>query len=52
LVGDAGVFNDIIKRLRSGVRINAIKEVAEAKFQQGIIDVIDLKNVDLSKLEF
>ena len=52
LVGDAGVFNDIIKRLKSGVRINAIKEVAEAKFKQGIIDVIDLKNVDLSKLEF
>ena len=52
LVGDAGVFNDIIKRLKSGVIINAIKEVAEAKFKQGIIDVIDLKNVDLSKLEF
>jgi 4-hydroxythreonine-4-phosphate dehydrogenase len=52
LVGDAGVFNDIIKRLKSGVIINAIKEVAEAKFRQGIIDVIDLKNVDLSKLEF
>ena len=52
LVGDAGVFNDIIKRLKSGVIINAIKEIAEAKFKQGIIDVIDLKNVDLSKLEF
>ena len=52
LVGDGGVFNDIIKRLKSGVTINAIKEVAEAKFKQGIIDVIDLKNVELSKLEF
>ena len=49
LVGDAGVFNDIIKRLKSGVTINVIKEVAEAKFKQGIIDVIDLKNVELSK---
>jgi 4-hydroxythreonine-4-phosphate dehydrogenase len=52
LVGDAGVLKDIIKRLKSEITINAIEKVAEAKFKQGIIDVIDLKNVDLSKLEF
>ncbi len=52
LVGDAGVFNDIISRLKMTATINAISTVADAKFEYGVIDVFDLKNVDLNKLEF
>src|SRR5687768_5465204 len=52
LVGDAVVFNDIIKRLSLNAVINAISEVKEAAFEFGCIDVIDLQNVDMSKLVF
>jgi len=52
LVGDAKVFADIIKRLKLDASINIIKAVSEAKFQFGTIDVFDLKNVKMSKLEF
>lgn len=52
LTGDAGVFNDIINRLRLNVRLNVIDKVSDAKFEYGAIDVFDLKNVDLSKLRF
>ena len=52
LVGDAGVFNDIISRLKLPAKVNAITKVADAAFKQGTIDVFDLKNVDLGKLQF
>lgn len=52
LVGDAGVFRDIIQRLSLKATVNAIATVAEARFEKGTIDVIDLKNMELSKLVF
>jgi 4-hydroxythreonine-4-phosphate dehydrogenase len=52
IVGDAGVFNDIINRLKLPATINAITKVADAAFKPGTIDVFDLKNVDMSKLQF
>ncbi|HEY4324834.1 MAG TPA: 4-hydroxythreonine-4-phosphate dehydrogenase PdxA [Mucilaginibacter sp.] len=52
LVGDAGVFNDIIKRLHLNATVNVIKAVSEAKFEFGKLDVLDLHNVKLNKLVF
>jgi 4-phospho-D-threonate 3-dehydrogenase / 4-phospho-D-erythronate 3-dehydrogenase len=52
LTGDAGVFRDIIQRLQLNVQVNAIDKVNDAKFEYGTIDVVDLKNVDLAKLQF
>jgi 4-hydroxythreonine-4-phosphate dehydrogenase len=52
IVGDAGVFNDIINRLKLPATINAITKVADAAFKPGTIDVFDLKNVDLGQLQF
>jgi 4-hydroxythreonine-4-phosphate dehydrogenase len=52
LVGDAKVFEHIIKRLGLNATINAIESVSEAQFEYGVIDVYDLKNVDMDKLVF
>lgn len=52
IVGDAGVFNDIITRLKLPAKVNAITKVADATFKPGTIDVFDLKNVDMGKLQF
>ena len=52
IVGDANVFNDIINRLKSPATVNAISKVADAAFKPGTIDVFDLKNVDMSQLQF
>ena len=52
IVGDAGVFNNIIGKLKLNATINIIQRVADAKFQFGVIDVFDLKNVDIDKLVF
>lgn len=52
LVGDAGVFNHIINHLGLKASINPIQSVKEARFRYGAIDVFDLHNVDLKKLQF
>lgn len=52
LVGDAGVFKNIIERLNLKATINPIKEINDAKFQSGCIDVLDLQNVNLDELKF
>jgi 4-hydroxythreonine-4-phosphate dehydrogenase len=52
LVGDAGVFNDIVQRLKLPATVNAISKVQDAAFKKGTVDVFDLKNVDLNKLVF
>jgi 4-phospho-D-threonate 3-dehydrogenase / 4-phospho-D-erythronate 3-dehydrogenase len=51
LVGDAVVFADIIGRLQLPARINAIKEVDEARFEPGVCDVLDLGYTDLAQLK-
>lgn len=52
LVGDAGVFVDISKRLGLNASINPVQSVSEAQFKFGVIDVYDLANVDLETLRF
>lgn len=52
LVGDAGVFSHIIQKLNLPAEIHAIDTVQQAEFKQGVIDVLDLHNVDIDKLEF
>jgi 4-hydroxythreonine-4-phosphate dehydrogenase len=52
IIGDAAVFNDIIKRLGFNARINPIKHIQDAKFIYGEPDVFDLQNVDMSQLRF
>src|SRR4030095_1734670 len=52
VIGDAGVFQQIIQQLGLKAKVNPIKDVAEAKFEEGTIDVYDLKNVDVSQLVY
>jgi len=52
ITGDASVFTQIIDRLGLKASINPIQSVGEAKFEYGIIDVYDLKNVQVSELKF
>ncbi len=52
LIGDAGVFRQITDKLDLPVQVRAVTSVAEARFETGFIDVYDLQNVDLDRLEF
>lgn len=52
IIGDAKVFKHIIDLLQLPVKINAIKNIADAKFELGTIDVFNLNNIDIAKLKF
>lgn len=52
LVGDAGVFKNIIQILNLKASVNVITDVKDALFELGKPDVLDLNNVDLDQLVF
>ncbi|MBD0365791.1 MAG: 4-hydroxythreonine-4-phosphate dehydrogenase PdxA, partial [Flavisolibacter sp.] len=52
LVGDAAVFQHIIYHLNIQATVQPVQNVHEAKFQFGVLDVFDLKNVAIDKLVF
>ena len=52
IIGDVAVFMQIIDKLQLKASVNAVGSVAEAKFRDGIIDVFDLNNTDITQLKF
>src|SRR4051812_503313 len=51
VVGDACVLRNAAKYARVEADIRPVNKVADAKFQPNVIDVLDLKNVDIEKLQ-
>jgi 4-hydroxythreonine-4-phosphate dehydrogenase len=51
VIGDASVIEDALKVAKVKVDINSIKDISEAKYEHGTIEVIDLKNIRLSELK-
>jgi 4-hydroxythreonine-4-phosphate dehydrogenase len=52
IVGDGDVIENSLSLVNVVADINRIKKVSDARFEYGIIDVLDLQNVDLSTLEY
>ncbi len=52
LVGNAKIMNNIISKLNFDLKIQAIKDVKEARFHPGHIDVFDLDVKEPDKIEF
>jgi 4-hydroxythreonine-4-phosphate dehydrogenase len=50
VVGDASTMELAAAITKVGAKINAIRNISEARFQHGLIDVIDLEDVDLKAL--
>lgn len=51
IIGDAAVMEAATGIVGKDVKINAVSDVKEAKFEFGTIDVYDMKLVDMDKLE-
>jgi len=52
IIGDAGVIKDAVRITGLPFTVNAAERVDVAGFQYGCIDVYDLENVDMKKLEY
>ncbi|MFC1506847.1 4-hydroxythreonine-4-phosphate dehydrogenase PdxA [Thermoproteota archaeon] len=51
VIGDVSVIEDALKVAKVKVDINSVKDISEAKYEHGTIEVIDLKNIQLSELK-
>jgi 4-hydroxythreonine-4-phosphate dehydrogenase len=52
LVGEALVFQAIIEHLNLNASIHVIKNIGEAEFKFGTIDVLDLHTIEMSQFSF
>lgn len=52
LVGEAAVFRQITAHLSLDIRLNIIDNVEDALFEEGLINIIDLKTADFSDLQW
>ena len=51
VIGDAGAIQQAEKIAQVNVGVNSVSHVKDAKFEYGVIDVLDLKNIDLETLK-
>lgn len=51
-IGDAGVIAKAIEIVGGNLKINEINSPEEGKYEYGTIDLINLNNIDMSKLEY
>lgn len=52
VAGDAAVMKQAVEIARVDLKVRAVERVSEAKFEYGVIDVVDLTNVDIKALEY
>jgi len=51
VIGDAGTMREAVAITKVPLEVRSVAEVSEAGFDPGRIEVLDLRNVDLAKLE-
>ncbi len=52
IIGDKTVMENAVKIAGEGLSVNVVKEPSEGDFRKGILNLIDLGNVDLAEFEF
>ncbi len=52
IIGDKAVMENAVKIAGEGLSVNVVKEPSEGDFRKGILNLIDLGNVDLAEFEF
>jgi 4-hydroxythreonine-4-phosphate dehydrogenase len=50
VIGDAATMKEALQITDMPGEVRAIKDISEARFEDGIIEVVDLQNIDLAKL--
>ena len=50
VIGDSKVMEQAVKIAKVNLKVNPIRDLREAVFEHGTIDVVDLRNIELNKL--
>ena len=51
VVGDASVMKNALKIVKKNLNVQSVDDPSKGKYQHGTIDVLDLHNIDASKLQ-
>ena len=52
VIGDKNILEKAIEICQVNLKIHTIKNIEEGKYEKGILNVIDLENVDMNTLEY
>ena len=52
IVGDRKIMEQAVKITRAEVRVNVVKEPEEGIYEPGVLNLIDLDNIDMDQFEF
>lgn len=52
VVGDKKVIENAVKITGTGLKVNVISEPEEGDYSEGVLNLIDLDNIDMDKFEF
>ena len=52
LIGDKNAIDDGIRIAGTAIKTRSIENVSDANFEFGVIDVLDLKNVDMKEMKY
>lgn len=52
VIGDRSVLEEAIKICNVNLQIHSIENVEDGEYREGVLNVIDLKNVDLKEMEY
>ena len=52
VIGDKNILEKAIEICQVNLKIHTIKNIEEGKYEKGILNVIDLENVDINTLEY
>ncbi len=52
VIGDAGVIKKAIEIVKADLVVNEVSSPEEGKYELGTVDVINLNNIDIDKLEY
>ncbi|MBR0468088.1 MAG: 4-hydroxythreonine-4-phosphate dehydrogenase PdxA [Mogibacterium sp.] len=52
VIGDAGVVEQAIGVTGVDLKVNCVKDPADGDYSEGVLNMIDMKNIDLDKFEY
>jgi 4-phospho-D-threonate 3-dehydrogenase / 4-phospho-D-erythronate 3-dehydrogenase len=52
VIGDAAVIEKAISIVKADLKVNEVSSPAEGKYEFGTVDVVNLKNIDIEKMEY
>nr|MCR5009824.1 4-hydroxythreonine-4-phosphate dehydrogenase PdxA [Clostridia bacterium] len=52
VIGERQIMENAIKITKEDLKVNVVEDPADGDYREGVLNLIDLKNIDMDKFEF